>query len=86
MQQGIDLMVFGMGTVFVFLTLLVIATAFMSAMVNRYLPAPEPLPARQPQKQKVSADLFPSERPTAVDSKTLAVIKAAIEQHRSKHQ
>lgn len=40
MQQGVDLLIYGMGTVLVFLTLLVIATAIMSRLMQRYFPDP----------------------------------------------
>lgn len=36
--QGIELMLAGMGTVFVFLTLLVVATTLMSRLVQRFAP------------------------------------------------
>jgi len=36
---GLELMLVGMGTVFVFLTLLVFATQAMSALVVRFVPA-----------------------------------------------
>ena len=39
LQQGLELMLAGMGTVFVFLTLLVFATTGMSALVRRFEPA-----------------------------------------------
>ncbi|WP_439134006.1 OadG family protein [Pseudomaricurvus sp.] len=73
-QQGVDLLIFGMGTVFVFLTVLVIATLGMSTFIRRFFPdavVPETKPA-------------PATSPSAVDPKHLAIIKAAIEQHRSK--
>lgn len=73
MQQGIDLMLFGMGSVFVFLTLLVIAVNIMSAFIQKFLPvAPEPeaSPVRI-----ASAGVN--------DPKLIAIIKAAIDQHRS---
>lgn len=38
--QGLELMIYGMGTVVVFLTLLVFATRFMSFVVARFLPEP----------------------------------------------
>ena len=38
--QGLTLMLVGMGTVFVFLTLLVAATTLMSALTARLSPAP----------------------------------------------
>jgi len=40
--RGLELMLVGMGTVFVFLTLLVLATALMSHLVQRFAPAPAP--------------------------------------------
>ena len=40
-DQGVTLMLVGMGTVFVFLTALVIAMSLMGAIVRRLTPAPE---------------------------------------------
>ena len=37
-QQGIDLLIYGMGTVFVFLTVLVAVTRLMSTLVQRTVP------------------------------------------------
>ncbi|NIB43029.1 OadG family protein [Pseudomaricurvus alkylphenolicus] len=78
MSQGVDLMLFGMGTVFVFLTVLVIATTIMSSFVQRFLPeAPAPEPTAAPA----------AAAPTGVtDPKLLAIIKAAVDQHRAKHK
>ncbi len=67
-SQGIELTLFGMGTVVVFLTLLVFVTSGMSAFVGRYFPTPPP-PA------------VPVNRP-GPDARVLAVISAAIHQHR----
>jgi oxaloacetate decarboxylase gamma subunit len=39
LEQGVELMFVGMGTVFVFLTCLVAATSLMSWLVQRYSPA-----------------------------------------------
>jgi oxaloacetate decarboxylase gamma subunit len=41
--QGFELMLVGMGTVFVFLTILVFATTAMSKLVSRFFP-PEKVP------------------------------------------
>lgn len=41
--QGFELMLVGMGTVFVFLTVLVFATTAMSRLVSRFFP-PEEVP------------------------------------------
>ncbi|MBR9912454.1 MAG: hypothetical protein GYB33_19105 [Gammaproteobacteria bacterium] len=76
LQQGVDLMLFGMGTVFVFLTVLVIATTIMSGVVSRLFPdAVKPLPAAAAPPPKAG-----------VDPKLQAIIKAAIEKHRSRHK
>jgi len=74
LQQGFDLMLFGMGTVFVFLTVLVIATLIMSTLVQRFFPdAPEPQLAN-----------VPTAPAGVTDPKLLAIIKAAVDQHRAK--
>ena len=41
MDQGVTLMLVGMGTVFVFLTLLVIMMTVMAQVIARLTPAPE---------------------------------------------
>jgi len=72
-SEGINLMLLGMGTVFVFLTLLVIVTSIMSALVQKY-------GAVQP------ADLHEPGAAGQLDEVTLlALISAAIHAHRSKH-
>ena len=43
-DQGLNLMLYGMGTVFVFLTVLVGATVLMSSLVNRIAPPAEEIP------------------------------------------
>ena len=69
-EQGVELMLFGMGTVVVFLTLLVLVTSAMSVLVQRYLPPPPEPAATAPAR--------------GVDGRTLAIITAAIKQHRDK--
>lgn len=72
---GIELMLTGMGVVFVFLILLVFITGFMSYLVNR-LYRPEPVvPA--------VANASPTV-PDDVSAETLAVIREAIRQHRDR--
>lgn len=61
LSQGLELMLAGMGTVFVFLTLLVGATTLMSALARRLAPpalepaSPLPPPAGQPAPEVVAA-------------------------------
>ncbi|MCR8923231.1 OadG family protein [Dasania sp. GY-MA-18] len=74
MQQGAELMLYGMGTVFVFLTLLVVLTTIMSSLIQRYV-KPEP-PAGPSGGATTTA-------PQA-DSQLVAVIAAAIKQHRAR--
>ncbi len=80
LSQGFALLISGMGVVFVFLTLLVFCTRFMSFLVARYFPEPE--------------EIIESSAPTAgstainntVDKQVIAVIQAAISEHRSKRR
>lgn len=73
LSEGLVLLLLGMGTVYVFLTLLVFVTSTMSALVMKYTPAKpaKPLP---PSAAGVQAD----------DPTLLAVISAAIHAHRAK--
>lgn len=74
MSEGLNLMVFGMGFVFVFLTLLVFATGFMSKLIAKVAPEAPPQPAKP--KPAVVA-------PTASGGDELvAVMTAAVHQFR----
>lgn len=73
LEQGLDLLIYGMGTVFVFLSLLVICTVIMSRFIGYFFseapePAESPVPVAGPR----------------VSPKILAVIQAAIHEHRAK--
>ncbi len=78
LDQGLLLMVFGMGTVFVFLAILVVVTIAMSAMVKRFSP-PVDVPS-----QGVPSTPDGAQQPKAVSAKRMAIIAAAIQQHRAK--
>lgn len=75
-EQGFDLMLFGMGTVFVFLTLLIFATSAMSKAILLWFP------------EKIVETPAPRKRPavtgSAVAPATLKVLQAAIDQHRKR--
>ena len=73
LEQGLALMLYGMGTVFLFLTLLVASAALMSVLVRRITPAPPALPA---------STVTPA-APLARDAELVAAIGAAIHRHRS---
>lgn len=76
-EQGFNLMLFGMGTVFIFLTILIFATGFMSKIIGKYFP--EQIVEAAPKKKK-SAALGAS----SVAPATLKVIQAAIDKHRNR--
>lgn len=74
-SQGLDLMLFGMGTVFAFLTLLVGVTHLMSMAVKKIAPEEsEVLAGAQPHNAALSN----------VKSNISKVIQAAIDQHRTR--
>lgn len=76
-SAGLELMLYGMGTVIVFLTLLVLATILMSRLVGRFFPEPEIRPTAARQASGAPAP--------AQDTQLMAVIAAAIHKHRSRH-
>lgn len=78
-QEGINLMFFGMGFVFVFLTVLVFSTAFMSRMVTAY-------EAKFPQADPATNS---TARPVTTinnDKQLLAVLSAAVHKFRSRQK
>lgn len=74
-SQGLELMVFGMGVVFVFLTMLVFVTSAMSKLVNKFAPEPE-----------VAAPAAPAVQPQGVDPQLLKVLAAAVKEHRARQK
>jgi oxaloacetate decarboxylase gamma subunit len=73
MSSGIELMFAGMGIVFLFLAMLVVAINIMSSLVQRFFPDTPVLVVAAP----VSG---------SIDKSTIAAITAAVHQHRSKHK
>jgi oxaloacetate decarboxylase gamma subunit len=74
MSSGIELMLVGMGIVFLFLTMLVFAINVMSGFVQRYFPDEPALSISIPVAQN-----------TAADKSYIAAITAAVHQYRSSH-
>ena len=68
--EGVELMLVGMGTVFVFLTLLVFAVRAMSALILKYFP---------PAPTQINTGVVSS---GGVPGAHLAAVAAAIEKHR----
>lgn len=74
LQDGLALMGLGMGVVFVFLTLLVVAVVLMSRLVQRFAPTPAPVNAKRARALNAAE----------VDEEVLAVIGAAVHHYRGK--
>ncbi|WP_296271121.1 OadG family protein [Pseudomonas sp. UBA6323] len=75
--EGVELMLFGMGFVFVFLVLLVGVVSLMSRLIATFAP-PAPTPAASsPAHSAKSAS-------HELDAETLAAIQSAIAQHRAR--
>ncbi|MBM6552104.1 OadG family protein [Marinomonas ostreistagni] len=76
-NDGLGLMLLGMGFVFLFLCILIVATTFMSKLVARYFPEAAPVI-----KKTVSTPTPIGAQGT--DPKVAAAITAAIHQHRNR--
>jgi oxaloacetate decarboxylase gamma subunit len=71
MSSGVELMIVGMGIVFLFLALLVVAINTMSSLIQRFFPEP-------PKGAKTVK--------IETDKATVAAITAAVHQYRSKNR
>ncbi len=80
-QQGWELMVYGMGTVVVFLGLLVLATGWMSRVVNRWFP--EPVTTAEEAIRRLHQH---DQDQAAPDAATVAAIGAALHRHRARRR
>jgi oxaloacetate decarboxylase gamma subunit len=74
MSKGIELMLAGMGIVFLFLTMLVLAINMMSALIQRFFPDAPSLAGTT------------ATRSSGIDENIIAAITAAVHQHRNKHK
>ena len=72
MSSGVELMFAGMGIVFLFLTMLVVAINIMSSLVQRFFPD--------------APTLVVTNVSSGIDKSIIAAITAAVHQHRSKHK
>ncbi len=78
LSGGVELMLVGMGTVFVFLTLLVFATRAMSNLVLRFFPNLEPaLEAQNP-----AAPVAPG----GIPEEDIAAMSIALAEHLKRHR
>ena len=81
MLDGLNLMMYGMGFVFTFLTLLVFATKGMSAAITKWFPTPEPAPVKPIAR---NPGLTPAQL-AANDPQLIAVLTAAVHRYRQDH-
>ncbi len=79
-DQGINLMLFGMGTVFVFLTILVFATTIMSKLVRRFSPEQQAAESNTTSTPQPAAQTAPQ----AASPQVISAIEKAIAQHRQR--
>lgn len=72
LNESIQLLIYGMGTVFIFLFILILATTAMSRLIARYAPEPAPV---VPAKRQVKAV-------QSVDPDVLQAIGMAVQEYR----
>ncbi|MBM68276.1 MAG: hypothetical protein CME43_02210 [Haliea sp.] len=82
-MQGVELMLFGVSTVAIFLSLLVVVIALASRVILRFFP--EPAPA-VPDRHGGTASGAPPANAQALDAERVAVITAAVHQHRQRRR
>lgn len=83
LSEGLELMIFGMGFVFVFLTLLVFMTGLMSKLATKYAPAPEPQLTKKRKSATAPASVSVGAAAAADNDELVAVISAAVHKFRS---
>jgi oxaloacetate decarboxylase gamma subunit len=74
MSSGFELMFAGMGIVFLFLAMLVVAINSMSGLIQRYFP-----------EEPATSMSIPVAANTAIDKSHIAAITAAVHQYRGSH-
>lgn len=78
-QQGSNLMLYGMGVVFVFLTLLVVMVTALSAVLRRFFPETEATTGAAS-----ATGINTGAGVVVADDRIRKVVQAAIDQHRSR--
>ena len=82
-MQGVELMLFGVSAVVIFLSLLVVVIGLASRVILRFFPQPAPsVPDRQ--GPTVSGPVASDAQP--LDAERIAVFTAAVHQHRQRRR
>ena len=84
LSEGLTLMLAGMGTVFVFLTALVIAMTVMSKLVRSLQPGSVAAEAAPTDNTAPTDNAAPTDNTAPTDNDEIAAIAAAIAEHRRK--
>lgn len=84
--EGLNLMLIGMSFVFVFLTLLVLATALMSRVITFYEKRVGMLPAEGIPAPTAVLGLTPDTSKASKDTNLISVLSGAIHRYRAKHK
>lgn len=80
LQQGIDLMVYGMSSVFLFLVILITVITVVSTVIDRFFFDQEPV--SETRHTNLGSPLGKPIPSKTINPKLLAVIQNAIDQHR----
>ena len=75
LEDGVGLMVLGMGFVFLFLVVLIFATGYMSRLLNHFFSEVPVVATSKSSSKNISS--------SGVDAQMTAVITAAVHQHRN---
>lgn len=87
MNEGLTLMLFGMGFVFVFLTLLVIVTSLMSLLITKYEKSVGALPEDGVPSPTAVIPTHGSLAHSETENRTLiSILTAAVHKYRSRHK
>lgn len=78
LREGVELMFYGLGLVFLFLILLILCIQLMAKLFERFT-------VQDTSKAKLAVRAIPPVAVAPIDKDTLQAIQIAIQQHRAQH-